>query len=286
MSTAPSTTSDIHSALAPDKRQSGNRPVSIAEHKQVLLGIMAFIDTFCRAHHIPYVIGYGTLLGAVRHHGFIPWDDDIDILMLREDYERFLRTFHDPAGVFRVYSHETSPRFHHTMAKVSDERTISLERCSSAPVGIAVDVFPLNDLSDDFDQANRIRHSFRLLSTLHKYKTFRPGPKNVWWKRICLGLANLLMAPVPVSFLFHLINRKWARFRNPSARYVGDLLVVLDRHSILSPCELPFEHLRLLAPSPPHTFLEYHYGPNYMTPPLRRESPHTLDGVFWKAGCP
>lgn len=279
-------TSVSPSSPARSKREADNRPVSAAEHKQVLLDIMAFIDTFCRAHQIPYVIGYGTLLGAVRHHGFIPWDDDIDILMLREDYERFLRTFHDPDGVFRVYSHETSPRFHHTMAKVSDERTISLERCSSAPVGIAVDVFPLNDLSDDFAQANRIRQSFRFLSTLHKCKTFRPGPKNVWWKRICLGLANLLMAPVPVSFLFHLINRKWARFRNPTARYVGDLLVVLDRHSILSPCELPFEHLRLLAPSPPHTFLEYYYGPDYMTPPLRRESPHTLDGVFWKANSP
>ena len=265
MSTSTSTTSDVSLSPAPSNRQSGNRPVSVAEHKQILLDIMGFVDTFCRAHHIPYVIGFGTLLGAVRHRGFIPWDDDIDIIMLREDYERFVRTLEDPRGIIRVHTHENTPRFHHRMAKVSDERTICHERCSSLPVGISVDVFPFDDLSDDYDQAVRIRHSFRFLDTLHKCKTFRPSPKNAWWKRICIRFANLLMAPVPVSFLFHLINRKWARLRNPSTRYVGNLLAVLERSSILHPSELPFEHLHLLAPSPPETFL------------LR---------VFWKAGAP
>ena len=63
--------------------------ISKEELKQLQIGILDHIDAFCRKHDINYSLAFGTLLGAVRHGGYIPWDDDIDIMMLREDYERF-----------------------------------------------------------------------------------------------------------------------------------------------------------------------------------------------------
>jgi|BioPla2DNA2_1021312.scaffolds.fasta_scaffold56926_2 lipopolysaccharide cholinephosphotransferase len=63
----------------------------ISDLQQIELNILLDIDQFCKKHNITYYLGEGTLLGAIRHQGFIPWDDDIDILMKREDYEKFLK---------------------------------------------------------------------------------------------------------------------------------------------------------------------------------------------------
>lgn len=75
-------------------------PAPLRELQQAQLHILREIDAFCRAHEIPYFLGEGTLLGAVRHQGFIPWDDDLDLLMKRADYERFLALAQEkfPAG--------------------------------------------------------------------------------------------------------------------------------------------------------------------------------------------
>ena len=64
-------------------------------HQQALLQILREFDRVCRALNIPYVLFAGTMLGAVRHRGFIPWDDDLDVMMLRSDYERFLAQAED-----------------------------------------------------------------------------------------------------------------------------------------------------------------------------------------------
>ena len=73
---------------------SGMRPITeLQEIKDIVLSIMTAVHNYCEENKITYYLAYGTLLGAVRHNGFIPWDDDIDIWMPRPDYERFLREF-------------------------------------------------------------------------------------------------------------------------------------------------------------------------------------------------
>ena len=69
------------------------RKIDNAEIKSILLGLLEEFDFVCRQNNLKYSLCGGTMLGAIRHKGFIPWDDDVDIFMLREDYEQFLAIF-------------------------------------------------------------------------------------------------------------------------------------------------------------------------------------------------
>lgn len=73
----------------------------INELRQIQMGILDHVHRFCEAHGLTYFLSSGTLIGAVRHKGYIPWDDDIDIYMPRKDYEQFLKIYSDETGRLR-----------------------------------------------------------------------------------------------------------------------------------------------------------------------------------------
>ena len=85
------------------------RKMTLDEIQAVNLEIMKEIHVFCVNNHINYSLAYGSLIGAIRHKGFIPWDDDIDIMMPHQDYELFSKTFKSSKGyeLLSVYSNET-----------------------------------------------------------------------------------------------------------------------------------------------------------------------------------
>lgn len=105
------------------------KEIRIDELKQVELNLLTEIDTICREHGWKYALCGGTLLGAIRHKGFIPWDDDIDIAMPRKDYEAFLKygIEHGEEQSVRIVSPKTSSCYAYLAAKVCDTNTIMKE---------------------------------------------------------------------------------------------------------------------------------------------------------------
>lgn len=126
------------------------KEMSLQDIQAVSLNILKDVHKFCESHHIRYSLAYGTLIGAIRHKGFIPWDDDIDIIIPRPDFERFCRDYQSAKG-FVLYSPEDSKSFL-TYARVCDnEHTLVKTNCPWAkePTGVWIDIFPFEGLPSD-----------------------------------------------------------------------------------------------------------------------------------------
>lgn len=125
------------------------RIIELEESKKIQLELLKIVHEYCREHHLTYYLIDGTLLGAVRHKGFIPWDDDIDICMPRKDYDLFFQNFGNTANA-RAINCENDKSYYLPFGKVIDTRTVLKENVSvGTELGVYIDVFVLDDLSDN-----------------------------------------------------------------------------------------------------------------------------------------
>jgi len=137
------------------KRDEGIRyqeVTDIREIQQMELGIMEYIHEICQKIGVKYFLAYGSLIGAVRHKGFIPWDDDMDICMLREDYEKLQDyLIANPDERYEVMSYKNNLNYVYPFMKVQDNQTYLLEEDVriDSNMGIYVDIFPVDGYEDD-----------------------------------------------------------------------------------------------------------------------------------------
>ena len=137
------------------KRDEGIRyqeVTDIREIQQMELGIMEYIHETCQKIGVKYFLAYGSLIGAVRHKGFIPWDDDMDICMLREDYEKLQDyLIANPDERYEVMSYKNNLNYVYPFMKVQDNQTYLLEEDVriDSNMGIYVDIFPVDGYEDD-----------------------------------------------------------------------------------------------------------------------------------------
>lgn len=126
---------------------------NLQEVQHIELEILKKFHDFCESHGLKYVLGYGTLLGAVRHKGFIPWDNDIDVLMPRDDYDKFLKivTTENIADHLYVQHYTLDPRYHYMCARVCDANTrVNVPYIKEQPtrLGLWIDIFPMDGVGN------------------------------------------------------------------------------------------------------------------------------------------
>lgn len=240
----------------------------------VVLEILCDIDTFCAENNILWFLSGGSCLGAVRHQGFIPWDDDGDIMMPRPDYERFLRlfkeTFKDKYG---LGSFETDSNWHRQNAKIWDLSTHAhCENLEDEEIGIFIDVFPIDGLPESKIVRNIYYKHLKILSGLQNAcvrKKYLEGEKNVLIKKA----ASALMCPFGARYFTARITRLAKKYDYKKTRYVGASTAchygnreTMNRSDMDREVRLLFEGHMFPVPIGYKTYLSNLYG-EYMTIP-------------------
>ena len=270
--------------------------MTLQEVQKVALDILKDVHEFCESHNIRYSLAYGTLIGAIRHKGFIPWDDDVDIVIPRPDFERFCREYQSCKG-YKFYRPE-SPENFLVFARVCDnERTLvkTNRPWSTEQTGIWIDIFPLDGLPSREDNFMELVHNIRKVATKVyrlRYGKYLKLSETVGLKDylLCLG-KKIIYSRYNMKRLLHEHIQLLKSNRYENSDYYGQLCVMDYPEKEHNPKEYyesfvkkHFCDTELYVMNGYDNILKHYYG-NYMElPPEKDRVPFPLfsQTYFWK----
>ncbi|MCM1508418.1 MAG: LicD family protein [Ruminococcus flavefaciens] len=155
------------------------KELSLDERKKIGIGILDDIDNLCKKHKITYYIAYGTLLGAVRHKGFIPWDDDIDIWVPGKQYIKLLEVLEQESN-YHLLNHYRDSNWPLYFSKLSAPSTRIVDNKFGLNLkrGVSIDIFPLFECVKEKKQLNKIRRNATMVLRYYEYNNGVYSPKN------------------------------------------------------------------------------------------------------------
>ena len=137
----------------------GKEPLTMHETQRIALEILHTIAQICEERGLRYYLVYGTLIGAVRHQGFIPWDDDVDIMMPRPDHDLLMEYLDEHIGEYphlEVFNRETCPDYPYMITRISDNRyDLRMENEKPFGMGVFIDIYPYDGLGNTRKEAVR-----------------------------------------------------------------------------------------------------------------------------------
>lgn len=238
-----------------------------------ILEMVKYLDDFCRKNGIEYYIIYGSCLGAVRHKGFIPWDDDFDIGMTLENYTKFInlcKTDLDKKRYF-LQTLETEPNYYLSFAKLRDIRTTLIENGNKdidITYGVYVDIFPIVGVPNsklkrkilEINRAFALSSNINVINTKFLYYIFKIILK-------IFGKKKILKYCTKQS-----IKYSCAKYENWCSIFDGDGFEINSTTKTImgKPTYVPFEDISLPIPEKYDEYLRHIYG-NYMHIPTSNE---------------
>lgn len=257
------------------KDENGEK-ITIADVQKEILKILKEIDRICEKNNIEYFLTGGTCLGAVRHEGFIPWDDDADIGMSREDYKRFIKALKkDLSSDFVFQCYEEDKRYLVTWPAmkirlkntyVEEKNALLKNKCKESD-GLFVDIF----IFDYSSQSELLDKTFRLI--------------NIILMVLIVFFENIFINPIPLKALYRFNAKLYGKICKKGKYYNEELTWVFEKRyktkykDIYPTTRIIFEDTYLKVPGNYKEYLTAVFGKNYMTPieESKRKCKHIKD---------
>lgn len=257
--------------------------LTLEELKKIEFDILKYFDAFCKEHSIQYYLAFGTLLGAIRYKKFIPWDDDIDLLMPRKDYDRMIKLFRDSER-YRLFTFEKNPNFHYPFAKLCDmttrkEQTVYKNR--AIELGVEIDIFPLDTWDDDINKAKLEAKRIKKYQNWLKVTKLDKSPSTQPFKRFVWSIILVFVKMIGGGFFVKKMIKESNKPEQRGSRYVGAKVWAIYGERGIIPAEaftetidVEFEGQMFPAPKGYDIYLTCLYG-NYMPePPKEKRKTH------------
>lgn len=251
--------------------------LKIEETKKIQLNILRLVSEFCQKNNLSYFLCAGTMLGAVRHKGFIPWDDDIDIMMPREDYEKLIENFKIPN--LELYHQKYYPKYGYPFLKIGDKRTFLKEDyiVYNNPIGISIDVFPIDGFPNSKDERERHIRKLGFYKKLIFWKLYALSTKMDFYKKIIFEIIRKI---IPIKYVLHKMDKTAKKHSLKNSNEFAGLAVwgygkkeICPRWIYNETAEFNFEGFRFKGLKNYDIYLKSLYGDYMQLPPKEERVP-------------
>lgn len=265
---------------------------TIEELKTIQLDVLLAFHQFCIDNNLKYSLAAGSLIGAVRHKGFIPWDDDIDVYMLREDYDKLNSIF--PSNYKSMYEFVSMKRdcnWHRAYGVLFNKRTIKREFIIDpySDMGIGIDIFPIDDVPDKFSEWKRYNKLRIFLRDIFTMKNLVVSNTRSIWKNTLIILSKVFLFPITYKFLAKIMN-KYSQIHNGKG-FLHVYENCLGVYNVKSPwlkksfdnvIDAEFEGHKVKIMEGYDDYLSCVYGDYMQLPPEEKRITHHAFEAYWK----
>lgn len=266
------------------------KPILLSEQKKILIEILKYIDNICKENNINYTLIGGSLIGAIRHDGIIPWDDDVDIGLIHDEYNKLLAAIEkDNNPIYKLLTNDNNETYFYPFAKVVDTRTIvkELNYKTIKDYGVYVDIFEYNAAPDSrINQYIHYKKIFIAKRLLGMCAIDEKSVKAKMYKRIARKLVN----KIGVQKLIYLYNKLIHKYNSKEKGYVisnwpcyGYKKEFHKKEYLLKYTRHKFENIDAMIIKNYDEMLKTTFG-DYMTPPPeeKRVTHHHME-VYYKS---
>ncbi|MBR3299597.1 MAG: LicD family protein [Clostridia bacterium] len=241
------------------------RQMTIEEVKMEQLNILLDIQRFCEENALTWWLDYGSLIGALRHNGYIPWDDDIDIGMFRGDFDIFKQQYNKQANSrYKLEFTDDDLSYPYVFAKVYDmETTLYEPDINGYKCHVYVDIFIYDNVPDDEREFKRMRRKLGVLRRLHTHQTNVFKPTGNILKRVAAAVARPILKLFPKGYFYKRYDSKVRSYDNVDTKRIMNFHspgVPVQRTDMLNTKPAPFEEYSFPVPCSPDEHLFGRYG--------------------------